>query len=57
MGCDSNDVAKHQLHNQYQVSCPVQSNMGNYDSAYPDITDVMLHSITLQAVHLCLYLK
>lgn len=53
MGCDVNDVAKHQLRNKYKMLYPVWSNMGKCDSAYPD---VILHNITLQteSIYVCI---
>lgn len=55
VGSDFNDVAKHQLRSQYQVLCPVASNVGMCNSAYPNITVVMLHNIVQWAVCLFLY--
>lgn len=55
MGIDFDDVTKHQIHSQYQVSYPVASNMGTCDSAYPNTIVVVLYNITQWAVCLFLY--
>lgn len=57
MGIDFNDVSKLHLCSQYQVSCPVASNMGMCDSAYPNVTVVLwccTTSCSGQSVYFCI---